>query len=539
MQSRERRLAFRASVVSVTGVSVILACLAFTGTARAQVKVKGKAGAKDAKAEGVAAIIEKMRSAAGMSKPSGRPAEVLIEGKVQRNGLTADYSLRFASAGMFLQSAEGPLPSKIGFNGKDYWSTDFTGMPLRLALHDLDRNQLLLGMQTGQWLSRADGIIVSASKTKPGRDEVVLEVKQGRLKTELHVSRDTWLPRSLNCSDVSGPENWTFADYREIGGMKVPGAVTIALADVTEIYRVESIRPAPSAPASVYDTVARPTDTRFDAVAPPGLVVKRAMTGHILVRPKIDGHEVGWFIFDSSAGANVIDAKVAANLKLERLGSTAVTSVKGNEPSLIFRARSLALGPMTIASPFLVTMNLANVQMAMGNDVVGVIGYDVLARCVAEIAVADDSVKLYDPKSHHLETGVWQPLFFNQTVPAVSAKFEGNRKGLFRIDVGASGPGGVGNVVFHSPAVKQHRLLKGRNVSRMMLGQSNAAMGSISWFELAGHRFKNPAAVFAIDKNGPFGDEYVDGNIGVDFLKPFRMVLDFANERAAFVQKER
>jgi Aspartyl protease len=361
MQSRERWSAFRAGVLPVAGVSVIFACLAFSGTARAQVKGKSKAETKDAKAKGVAAVLEKMRTAAGMSEPSERPAEVLIEGKVERNGVTADYSLRSASTGMFLQSAEGPLPSKIGFNGKDYWSTDFTGMPLRLALHDLDRNRLLLGMQTGQWLSGADGITLATSKTKPGRDEVMIEVKQGRLKAELHVSRTTWLPKSLNCAGVSGPENWTFADYREFGGLKVPGTVTIALGDETEIYRVGSIRPAPRAPASVYDVVGRPNDTEFDAVASPGLVVKRAMTGHILVRPKIDGQEVGWFVFDSSAGANVIDATVASNLKLERLGSTTVTSVTGNEPSSIFRAKSLALGPMTIARPLLVTMKLANV----------------------------------------------------------------------------------------------------------------------------------------------------------------------------------
>ena len=34
MQSRKRRLTFSASVVSVAGVSVILASLAFSGTAR-------------------------------------------------------------------------------------------------------------------------------------------------------------------------------------------------------------------------------------------------------------------------------------------------------------------------------------------------------------------------------------------------------------------------------------------------------------------------------------------------------------------------
>jgi hypothetical protein len=534
MQSLDRCLAFRGAAVSAAGVFVIVMCFAFPGTARAQVTVKEKAKVK---AEGAAAILEKMRRAAGTAEPSSRPAELLIEGKVQHSGLTSDYSLRFASKGTFLQSVLGPLPGKVGFNGKDCWSTDNGGMPLRLVLHDLDHNQLLIGLQTGQWLAGADGASVAIARKKAGRDEAVLDVKQGRLKAELRVSSETWLPKSLSCSGVCGPETWTFDDYREFGGLKVPGMVTVALAGETETYRVGSIGPAPAAPKSIYDIAARPDDTRFDAAAPAGLAVKRAMTGHVLVRPVIDGQEIGWFILDTSAGSNVIEAAAAAKLKLERLGSASVTNIKGNEPSSIFRAKSLALGPMTIARPLFVTMNLSNIQMAMGSDVVGVAGYDVLARCVAEIALADDSVKLLDPKSHQLESGVWQPLLFNQNSPLVPARFEGNRKGLFRIDVGASGMGGVGNVVFHSPAVQQFRLLKGRNVSTMMLGPTDAAMGTIAWFELAGHRFKNPEVVFAIDKKGPFGDEYVEGNIGVDFLKPFRVVLDFGNERVAFLQR--
>ena len=59
----------------------------------------------------------------------------------------------------------------------------------------------------------------------------------------------------------------------------------------------------------------------------------------------------------------------------------------------------------------------------------------------------------------------------------------------------------------------------------------------MAWFELAGHRFENPDIVFAIDRQGPLGDPYVDGNIGVEFLKPFRMVLDFANRRVAFLPR--
>ena len=91
----------------------------------------------------------------------------------------------------------------------------------------------------------------------------------------------------------------------------------------------------------------------------------------------------------------------------------------------------------------------------------------------------------------------------------------------------------MGNVVFHA-AVSELHLLKGRKVSRMKIGPSKVAMGKVAWFELAGHRFENPDVVFAIDRQGPFGDEYVEGNIGVDFLKPFRLVLDFPNRRVAF-----
>ena len=59
MQSRDRYLTLRGGVASATGLSVIVTCLAFSATAGAQVKAKAKP-----KAEGAAAILEKMSKAA-------------------------------------------------------------------------------------------------------------------------------------------------------------------------------------------------------------------------------------------------------------------------------------------------------------------------------------------------------------------------------------------------------------------------------------------------------------------------------------------
>ncbi len=525
MKTRGCHSRLRLAMLWSAGVSLSWAMFAFPGTVRAQVK-----------ADDVATVLGRMRQAAGSPPASGRPVEVLVEGKVDRSGTTSDYSLRFSSDGKSLQTFAAPLPGSVGFNGKDCWSTDLSGMPERLALHDLDRNTLWLGMQTGRWFTRADALSVALARAKDPRNEVVLNIKQGRMKAKLHVARDTWLPKSLESSDVSGPETWTFADYRSIAGLKVPGTVTLKQAGQTETYRVESIRPAPEAPVSVYDFVAtRPDDTKFDAATAPGLAVKVAMTGHALVRPKINGQEIGWFIFDTGAAGTMMDPTPLAKLKLKRLSSVAVTSPRGNEQSSILQGASLALGPMTVAAPYFVTMDLAYVRDATGVDVVGIVGYDILSRCVAEMTLADDSIKLFDPKTYRLESGSWQSLMLNQSVPVVAATFEGGHKGLFRIDAGSSGPNGVGNVIFHSPTVSELHLLKGRKVDKMNLGPTRVAMGKVAYFELAGHRFDNPKVVFALDRQGPLGDEYLEGNIGVDFLKPFHLVLDLPSKRVAFV----
>jgi Aspartyl protease len=525
MSTRATSSHFRPILTCLAALPLGWACFGFDRAYPAQVKV-----------DDVATVLASMRQAAGRPVLSGRPAELLVEGKVDRAGLTSDFSLRFAPAGMFLETIAGRLPGQLGFNGKVCWSTDLSGMPERLELHDLDRNRLWFGMRTGQWLSTAN---VDLSKAKVPRDEVILDIKQGRFKAKVHVSRDTWLPKSLDSAGVEGPETWTFADHRRFAGLNLPGKVTRKQAGQTETYRVVSIRPAPEASAAVYDEVTRPDDTVYNPAAPADVPLKRVMTGHLLVRPQIDGRDIGWFIFDTGAAGNVIDPKAMAKLRLEPLGTAGVTSVRGNEPSSIVQATSIALGPMTVAKPFFVTMELGYIREAMGEDVFGIIGHDSLSRCVAEITLADDSIKLFDPKKYRLGSGSWQPLTFNQSVPVISGKFEGDRTGLFRIDTGAGGPGGAGNVVFHAPAVNDLHLLKGRKVNRMKFGKTNVAMGTVAWFEVAGHRFEHPNVVFAIDRQGPFGDDYVEGNIGVDFLKPFRMVLDFQNTRVAFLPRVR
>jgi hypothetical protein len=185
--------------------------------------------------------------------------------------------------------------------------------------------------------------------------------------------------------------------------------------------------------------------------------------------------------------------------------------------------------------PFLTEMDLGFLQTPLGEEIAGIVGYDVLSRCVAEIRLATDDIRLYDPKCYALDSPSWQKLTLDRGCPTVSATFEGGHKGRFRIDVGASGAG-FSNVAFHAPAVEARNLLHRRQVMIARLGVTRIAFGKMAWFELAGQRFEKPDVVFALDRQGPFGDEYLEGNLGVEFLKPFRIVLDYAHERVVFLK---
>jgi hypothetical protein len=391
-------------------------------------------------------------------------------------------------------------------------------------------------MVTGRWLADVAPADVALAAEGAGEGRVVLDVKRGRLEARVRVSRTTWLPETLEWTGAGGAQTWAFGDYRDDLGWKLPGRVVVRPGGgLANTYEVRSVSRAPAGgPGTYAPDTGRPADARFNPGVPPGVEVRRAPTGHVLVRARVDG-TAGWFIFDTGAAANVLDRGAAATMKLAPVGAVPLTSYLGSARSRVLRGGTLEIGPMTLEKPVFVEMDLGFVREAMGTDVVGIVGYDVLSRCVAELDLAGDSIKIFDPAQYRPGPAPWQKLTFNHSLPLVPGTFEGG-KGLFRIDVGASGGPG-GNVAFHAPAVERMDLLKGRQVTIARVGTTRVALGKVGWFELAGHRFENPDVMFALDRKGPLGDPYVEGNVGVEFLKPFRIVLDYPQERVAFVRR--
>ena len=134
------------------------------------------------------------------------------------------------------------------------------------------------------------------------------------------------------------------------------------------------------------------------------------------------------------------------------------------------------------------------------------------------------------------EGEAWGRLVLDGRLPCVEATFEGDRRGIFRIDTGASG-----TVQFHAAAVERMDLLAGRETEPMQVGGVGGMRtirgGELAWFELAGHRRAPLEAGFEPERGPQEISDHVAGTLGGDLLKPFTLVLDVPGSRIAFLPR--
>lgn len=273
----------------------------------------------------------------------------------------------------------------------------------------------------------------------------------------------------------------------------------------------------------------------FDPAASPALQVKRIKSGHILVRPTVNGHDAGWYIFDTGAGICCVSTPTIKELDLQPNGSIQANGVGGSKAANLYNAKQMKLGPMTFNDHPLMEIDLSFLEPLVGEKISGIIGYGVLSNCVGEIDLGVPSIALFDPGTYTLSSGQWTPVNVNDRIPSVAGKFEG-RDGTFRLDLGATG-----SVTFHQPSVVKYDMLKDRPVTDCKMGGFGGFVagkrGKIASLELGGTKFEDVDADFALEAKGTFAESSKDANIGTDILKRFVLISDYPKGRMAFVLK--
>jgi hypothetical protein len=476
--------------------------------------------------------VASVAKAVDLNKQTYVQQDVVIEGASRAFGVDGTYLLRLGTGGRFLFELRSPLGQKVGFDGKKLWEADRTGATHEGAFAEADTMFVQGAILTNAWLKRGAGNVALA----PDGRTFNVKLKNSEIDQTIEVDTLTSMPKLMTYQGAAGKVEVLLSKWMDTPAGKLPLKMVWREGGVEQVLEGSKVRTEPSVPGAFEMPKWIAKDTSFDANKASEVETKRLPSGHIIVKPLINGKDAGWFILDSGAEAMCIDAGVADELGLLKLGEVPAVGIGGVVKSPFRAAKELTLGPATIRNLMFVQLDLADISKVIKLKLGGIIGYDLFRRTIVEMDVLNPSVTVNDPATYKRSLQ-WTPIKFDGGNIALEASFEGGRKGWFRMDTGAAG-----TVSFHGPFVEKLKLLEGREVKKSMEGgvggMRESRRGKIDYFELAGHRFDKPDASFSIAKDGAFHDHWLVGNIGQVFLEPFVLVFDYPNSRMAFVPRK-
>ncbi len=494
-------------------------------------------------AQNLAEVLSSARTAYGGLVAAGRPG-ITLRGEGSILAMESTWSLTFEGE-KYIEQVSGKGAGNEwtmieAHDGTTVWRRDWSGLVLPRDLSDREEAIALAAIRSFRWLEKAGPF--ELSEPKPEGDDNVLswKMRDGMAHGKLGIDRKTHLVSFVERDTPAGADRWEFGDHREVevGGHKVkyPFSTQRRLAGMSDTYTVKALTARAAEPADPFRFVPQALQSEVRK-ADAKIESKWVPQGLVLVKPLVNGKDVGWFILDSGAGGMVIDKKAAKELGMPEFGQVAAIGVGGVEKSSWFKADSIEIGGVRLSRTPMVGLDLGLIGLALGVKCAGIVGWDLFCRSVVELDVASRQVSVHSPNAFDGSTLKWHPLRFSDNHPIVECRFEGDRKGLFRLDTGAAT-----TVTFHSPSVKSLKLLDGRETKQQMLGGvgggSATQQGTLEWFEVGGKRFDKPTVTFATGDVGPLADKYTVGNVGQVFLRPFRIVLDYAGARIAFVESK-
>jgi len=486
----------------------------------------------------VAAAVERARAALGWDAIPADGA-VRVRGAARLRGIDVLQTDVFDRRGRTLQTFEGKLSQSGGFDGTDAWTVAWTGTGRLLVLGDLATARVSSALLSGAWSAPSDELEFLSVDADKDAVELVFVHVSGLVEGIVELDPESYLPRAARTRAGVHDSIWSFSEYRDHGGFRFPGSVTIEQAGLVSTLSTEAVELLDTVGDDVFaKRLERPRDTLYAADIPAALEVKRVPTGHLLVHPSIDGKDLGWFIFDSGAGTNCISTHVADQLAEGPFGSIPAQGIGGTVLSHFWRANSLTLGPVTIEDPIFMGLDLSFLKAPFGVDVAGILGYEFLARCTVEFDLVTPSIAVFDPETYELRNeGLWEEALLYGRHPCVRAGFEG-REGVFKIDTGAAGD----TVTLHYDIVELLHLTEGRETSVSHSGGVGGTVavrdGQLGSFVFGGRDFGTIDASFAIEDKGAFSDASTWGNIGGKLLEPFVLVFDYPRERIGFILKD-
>jgi len=275
------------------------------------------------------------------------------------------------------------------------------------------------------------------------------------------------------------------------------------------------------------------TNTVTPAAGPSSVTLPLELKrGHFVVPAQVSGSNSVWLMLDSGFSITMIDPKLAQMLSLKQIGHTTITGIAGEEQADVFEGVPFDFAGATYL-PHRVAA-LPSEAKKRSRRLEGILGSGFFRRFVLEIDPRTKTIKLHDPKTYNYAgSGEVLPLRLRNSAPVVEAAIiipgRPPIQGRFEIDTGCDG----GLCLGHDFVEANHLLEPEGEVRKGgrtgVGGDAQTRIGYVPQLQLGRLTVNKPEVNFFLQ--GSPVDRGHAGHIGVEVLRQFRIVFDYARQR--------
>ncbi len=469
--------------------------------------------------------------------------------EVSLGGMTGTSRAYFKAPDRFRFEIDLPIARYIqACAGDDCWMSDQSGLTHALGDEYKAALQTQIALAVGSYLDTAkfkgNIEVLDSNRTLDSVTCYVMQIEPADgLPVQLLINRESFLIEQIIMKTDLATMISRCSDYRSVDGIMVPFQTreSTEAGFVTGLNRVTEASFNQPIENSLFRDPRSGTPALSTISADSVVLPFEIWNNHCYVEVTLNDNRRHTFIFDSGAAGAAVNSRLTDSLPLKPLAQIEAHGVGGAQQSPAYLLEKLELGGLVFTDLPVFGIDLGAIESASGRTIDGIIGYDVLGRCIASVDYDASTLTLYNRDSAPREYwGHACDLMIDFRLPYVEAVVNDSIAGRFRIDTGSAS-----SIDFNAPFVKTHALLDAdrsgyREMKSIGIGGGSAGLiGILPSLDLCGYDLDSLTVSYSLAETGIFAGERTAGNIGAGVLKRFRVTFDYENEKLYLAPSER
>jgi hypothetical protein len=438
----------------------------------------------------------------------------------------------------------GLLQSLTTFNGRRAWRCELDPRPTELAGADLrdETNQVFQTTYSHLVPGRMPGEVDVLNEDSTNGTFVIRILPQGGNPITWYLDKTSFLPVRIEEPEADRTRVTFFENWCTAGGIRFPHVIrqSTGNAQYDILIRIQEVNLNPPLEKVSFDRPPDPPpDWTFTAGITSNVMPFDLCHNLIFLQAKIgDRPDPFWFLLDCGADTTVVNTSVATALELPSKGQfEGRGGGEGSAPTAaLVRDLPWHFPDLTLLLRTAGVLPLEPLEFLAGHTIDGILGYEFFNRFIIEIDYASRRLAFHDP-SHftYRGSGVSLPILIQNRTPYLQAQIllPGHPpvEGLFGLDTGGSGA-----LHLNTPFIKKHQLDSGLKTIQAPLGAGIGGDCRGQYTRAAGvtlgpFQIKEPVVGLSSDTGGAFASSDMDGNLGAEILRRFKVVFDYPHRQ--------